>query len=58
MKTASDAQEYRIQRSLLDSEPTPPLDDLCYDLHSTGILRGDLFSSFREDMRCESSLID
>jgi hypothetical protein len=41
MKSASDAQEYRIQRSLLEYESQQSftlMEELCYEAHSTGIL--------------------
>jgi hypothetical protein len=41
MKHASDAQEYRIQRSLLESDTPGSLcfmEELCYEAHSTALL--------------------
>jgi hypothetical protein len=40
LKNASDAQEYRIQHSLLEAE-TPAfsfMEELCYEAHSTALL--------------------
>lgn len=41
MKQASDAQEYRIQRNILDMEAEAHdhfMEEICYEAHSTGIL--------------------